>query len=387
VQGAEPLARMSVPVKIEEGKAAEVEARIEPYTLAGRATFGGDPLDGARVEVHPHDQTWRAPLTAAADGTFGGTAWQHGVITGYVNDTRLGGGFFVTSLELGADPSVWNIEIKKRMITGRVYDAETKEPLGKAELSESAEMLDEQGHKLLFRGSLHTDADGSFTAIAARPGRYELRFARPDYLPKSVVVNIAEEDGSKQQADFAVERGTAQALVLRWPDSTPIASATIYDGEPPELGALPPTYRSDAAGTAMIRGKSGEVHTLYVMPVEGSIAVVHLPISGRDAKPLEAVVGRPTGALRIIAVDREGKPSRGTPLLRLNGDLIPAELVWRRYSMAGFDANGELVLDRLPPGAYEVWLTGLRGPLPQEPGARIGISTGEERVRIVVPKR
>jgi hypothetical protein len=361
--------------------------RIEPYTLAGRATFGGDPLDAVNVEVHSRDQLWRAQLTTAADGTFGGTAWQHGVLTGVVNDSRVGSVFFTDSPELGADPSVWNIEIKKRLITGRVYDAETKEPLANVEVFESAALLDEQHHTEHLSSSLRTDAGGNFTVLAARPGRYELRFARPDYLPKNVVLNITDEDGSKQ-ADFAVERGTAQALVLRWPDGTPIASATVYDSDAPEPGQLPPAYRSDATGTVTIRGKSGEVHTLYALPVEGSIAVVRLPIAGNDAKPVEAIVGRPTGALRIVAADSDGKPGGGGVILRLNGDLIPLEIVTRRYGpYNGFDAAGERVLDRLPPGLYEVWVVRTRGPLPAQPNARVGISNGEERVQIVLSKR
>jgi hypothetical protein len=179
-----------------------------------------------------------------------------------------------------------------------------------------------------------------------------------------------------------------QALVLRWPDGTPIASATVYDGDAPEPGSLPSRYASDAGGTAMIRGKKGEVHTLYVIPAEGSIAVVHLPIGGADAKPVEAVVGRPAGTLRIVAVDLEGKPSGGGVILRLNGDLIPLEILRRRYGPgAGFDAAGERVLDRLPSGTYEVWLVRTPGPLSAQPGARVGISSGEERVAITVPKR
>ena len=210
------------------------------------------------------------------------------------------------------------------MITGRVYDAETKEPLAKAFLFESAAILNDQQHKVQFGGNVRTDDAGNFTVLAARPGRYELRFNDTDYLPKNVIVDIAEDDGSKQ-ADFAVERGTAQALVLRWPDGAPIPGATVYDGD----------------------------------------------------------------ALRIVAVDSDGKPSGGIPVLRLNGELIPLEIVMRRYGpFAVFDAAGERVLDRHPPGAYDVWLVRDRNvPLSPEPAARAGISTGEERVRVVVPKR
>jgi hypothetical protein len=384
LQGAEPLARMSVPVKIEEGAPATAEAVIEPYTLAGRATFGGDPLDDAKVSIYPHGApSWRVELATAADGTFGGTAWQHGVVGGNVVDARLGNVFFTDSPELGADPSVWNIDIKKRLITGRVYDAETNAPLPKADLFEISELLDEQGKKIQFRSSVRADDAGNYKVLAAKPGRYEIRFSRPDYVPKNLVFNIADEDGSKQ-GDIAAERGTAQAVVVRWPDGAPIASATIYDGDAPEPGSLPPTYHTDAAGTALIRGKKGEAHTLYVMPAEGSIAVVHMTIGGDDARPVEAVVGRPAGALRIIAVDSEGKPARGAVVLRYNGDVIPLEMVMRRYGP--YAPAGERVLDRLPAGSYDVWLLAQRGALPLQPNARVGISSGEERVQIVVPK-
>ena len=384
VEGNGPLERIDVPVTVEEGKPAAVEVRIEPYTLTGRVTFGGDPLDNAKVEVSPNGQIWRAPLTSSADGSFGGTAWQHGKLHGSVLDARLGTVYFSDSPELGADPSVWNIDIKKRTISGRVYDAETKAPFARAELTEAAVLLADN-RQIPYRGNVHADEDGNFTILAAWPGRYELRFAPADYVPKRIILEIADEDGAKQ-ADLAMEHGTKQALMLRWPDGAPIANATIYDGNAPEPGGLPPTYRSDAAGAAAIRGTKGEVHTLYVLPVEGSIAVVHLPIGDSDAKPVDAVVGRPAGALRVVGVDPDGKPALGAIVLRYNGDFIPPDIVMRRYGGPS-EAPGERLLDRLPAGMYEVWVS-RQWTLPTEPAmAKVGISTGEERVQITVPKR
>ncbi|HEV2722172.1 MAG TPA: hypothetical protein VG323_19275 [Thermoanaerobaculia bacterium] len=383
VSGDQPLARVGARVTIEEEKPASTEIRVEPYTLTGRLTFGGDPLGEAQFDVFPRDQAWRTQITTAADGTFGGTAWQRGVLTGAVTDARVGSFFFADSPELGAEPSVWNFEIRKRLISGRVFDAETKEPMGNVFVIERITLRSDHG-EITGGSSVRTDDAGNFKVLAALTGRYELRVEQQDYIPKKITVDIAADDVSKT-SDFPLERGIAQPLLLRWPDGAPIASATIYDGDAPAPGDLPPRYRSDATGTAHIRGKSGEAHTLYVMPVEGSIAVVHLTIAD-DAQPVEAVVGRPAGALRIAAVDDEGKPSRGGIILRFNGELIPMEMVGRRYERAaGFDAAGERVLDRLPAGTYEVWVRRSLA-LPSQPGVGVGISAGEERVRVVVPK-
>ena len=58
----------------------------------------------------------------------------------------------------------------------------------------------------------------------------------------------------------------------------------------------------------------------------------------------------------------------------MNGEVIPPEILQRG------------VLDRLPAGSYEVWLWPFVGK-PTGPGVRVGISSGEERVQITVPKR
>lgn len=386
VEGDSPLARIGTTVKVDEGKPAVAEVRIEPYTLTGHVTFGGDPLDGAQFDIFPKDQAWRTQVTVAADGTFSGSAWQHGIFTGAVNDQRIGSFFFADSPELGADPSVWNFDVKKRLISGRVYDAATKEPMANLTVIERLAIRGESGKTITGGSSVRTDASGNFKVLAALPGRYELRVNHPDYRPVSAFVEIGDEDGSKT-ADLALERGVTQPLVLRWPDGAPIASATIYDGDAPSPGDLPPTYRTDATGTALIRGKSGEVHTFYVMPLEGSIGVVHLTIPSDDVKPVEAVIGRPTAALRVVARDPDGNPSSGGVVFRFNGDYIPPDMVSRRYGpTSGFDAAGERVLDRLPAGMYEVWVVRSYAQ-PTQPGARVGISTGEERVQITVPKR
>jgi Carboxypeptidase regulatory-like domain len=361
VEGSAPLERMSVPVKIE--KPATVDIRIEPYTLAGRVALGGEPLAGAEVAIYPRDESWRVPLRAAADGTFGGTAWQHGVLRGAMKHMRLEPvGLIVDSPEL---PSAWNIDIGKRTITGRVYDAETKAPLSGDVRSDAAVWYGEKDRAGVYGGA-YSDRDGNFTILAVWSGKYELSVTRPDYLPKHVTVEIADNDGSKQ-VEFALERGNVQLLVLRWPDGEPLFDAAVLDGDV--------LYRSDARGSALIRGVGGEVHTLYVLPKEGSIAVVHLPIGGKDAKPVEAIVGRPAGALRIMATFSDGTPFAGDVFLRFNGELIPPNIV-KRY---GF-------LEHLPAGMYEVGVMPWSGP-PKEPGVRVRISSGEERVQITVPKR
>ena len=75
-------------------------------------------------------------------------------------------------------------------------------------------------------------------------------------------------------------------------------------------------------------------------------------------------------------------------ILRFDGEAIPNAVLMVRYDYnLHFDAKGELVMDRLPAGVYELW------PLPPDiafdavaapstpPAARAGLSTGEVAVR------
>jgi hypothetical protein len=359
VSGDKPLERMSVGVK-----PPTAEVKIEPYTLDGEVRFGGEPLGRANVEFGAVDQTWRIAQTTDAEGKFGGTAWHHGAVFAAVSGQDLGG-WVHSNAEIGADPSSWTIDIPKRFVTGRVYDAGTKQPI-QAEMN-----LRRNSKSSQQMSTIRPDSEGRFRVIAVEPGEYEIFAEAPGYMKAEVKVTIAEGDGSKH-ADLPLSRGTAQPLELQWPDGTPVAGARLCD-TPIGNGMCLASYVTDRQGRATLRGGKGETRTLYVLPREGSLAVLHVPIGGDESKPAHATVAMPVGTIRI----RFDGP-RAAVAMRWNGELIPQEIVTARYMGSAFRGD-ELVWDRLPTGVYELWPE----REPSRPPVRVGVATGEQTATIV----
>jgi Carboxypeptidase regulatory-like domain len=362
VNGDGPLEWLSQEVKVEEGKAATAEVTIAPFTLRGEVHFGDEPLAAGGIELSATPQVWRVVQDLDANGHFGGVMWQHGVVGGWVNGPQLGTGVFRDSPELGADPSTWSIQIPKRLVHGRIYDAETKQPVPHI----SADM-----RAVRAMGMLPVDDDGSYRIVAIEPGTYEVFVNAEGYMKATATVTIAENDGSKE-LDVPLTRGAAQALELRWPDGTPVSAAHLCD-TPIGNGICRFDYFSSRSGVATIRGVKGETRTLYVLPREGSLGVVRVAIGGDDAKPVAATIAPPAGTLRITF---KGPPA--TVAVRWNGEPIPSDILISRFLNAW---NGhELVWDHVPAGAYELSAAG-HAPV------RVGVATGEQAVELPTESR
>jgi len=369
VRGSGPFERIARKVKIESGPAS-VEVEIRPFRLEGHVTLGGTPLTEAAIELGPDWRAWSESQTLDDRGRFGGMMWQPGVASAAVMNFSTFGAYNATSPELGADPSVWNIDIPNRTISGRVFDAAT------------GELIPRAGLQLRSETALSTVAvkDGRYQILAVEPGTYTFDCGAEGYLHARITVTVREGDGPKV-ADIAMRKGQSQTVELRWENGAPVTNATVFEG-PLGAGSFRQTAETDAAGHVTIRGVAGEAQTLYVVPAEGSLAVVHVVI-GPDAR---ATIPLPAGTLRIV----ESKPAGF--LLRFDGDIIPDDVLLFRYGYHfPYDAKGELVLDRLPAGLYEVWPIVSRSnpfePLlspPPIPPARVGLSSGEVTVNLPI---
>ncbi|MEA2339072.1 MAG: hypothetical protein QOE82_3079, partial [Thermoanaerobaculia bacterium] len=141
------------------------------------------------------------------------------------------------------------------------------------------------------------------------------------------------------------------------PTGEPIARATVIDGVGD--GVNPDhIYTSDGAGQLTLRLRPDETRTLYVVPREGSFAIIDVR-AANAAEGVRAVVPPAMGTLRIRAV-ANGTPLAGvTPLFRWNGRFVPPPVPrffpFSDPSKTGVwtDASGRVELRAMPAGVYE----------------------------------
>ena len=121
-------------------------------------------------------------------------------------------------------------------------------------------------------------------------------------------------------------------------------------------------------------------------------ARTHDPHSARK-EPLRVVVPDATATLRVRAT-RDGRPVASRLLVRYNGEFVSGAVLQRlTQDFGGTSRDGETVIPRLPAGMYEVWAVGSAGEELQliasggalRASARVGLSTGESVVDVVVP--
>ncbi|HXI12005.1 MAG TPA: carboxypeptidase-like regulatory domain-containing protein [Thermoanaerobaculia bacterium] len=388
VEGDHPLERLSERVEINEQE-VEKKLTIEPYRLNGIARFGDSPLQGA-LNVS-FDRAWKASLPVNAEGAFGATLWQHGKLNGWVASELLGGAPYpLTSPPLGADPSEWRIELKRRVIEGRIVDAATRQPLVNVSLALQV-MSGEGQERFQLSTTVPVDASGNYKVTAVRDATYDLRIRHKDRVPIHRAVLLRADDVS-QRIDFALEEGIEMQLEVVWADGRPAAGAMVIEGVRRDGHNPGAFYATDGAGRLTLRGAIGTSRTLFVLPREGSFVVVRpvTPAAGAAEKITRIVVPPIAGSLRIEFRNEKDDPGRSTPLIRYNGEWIPLPVSMRLRNDS--PESGTVRLRELPAGSYEIWASPpgvdysafAAGP-PSTPPVRVGLTAGEATA--VVPVR
>jgi hypothetical protein len=385
VEGDGPLERLAVPVTVKDVDVEE-EIRVEPFQLSGSVYFGDKPLKEGRIEVTALSDAWRVALPIT-DGAFTATMWQKGVVSAWVQPTELGLSEHFTSPELGANPSKWDIRIEKRLIAGRVFDAATKAPLPYAGLEVSTETENS--------GSFHSTsvrADGSYEVLAHNPGKYVLKVESPHHVAYSVEFQVTKDDRSRTH-DIAMEAGVVQPIDVVMPGGVP-AYVKVFEGVHPDRVDQQFRRRVDERGRYEVRGLPGTSLLVYFVPAQGSLAIerVQLPRTNVDVKPLQVVIPPPCCALRILGRTPEGTPMSPNLLIRYSGEFLPPAIESQVTLPKRADRPGEVLLQGLPAGNYEIWATASdeeREKLLSSGGSfrepvRVGLSSGEQAVTVVV---
>jgi len=359
VQGTEPLEWMNEKVEVKDEN-LEQRVIISPFRLDGRVLLANGPMrDGGKLEVA--GAAWHAEVAIDEEGRFGGPMWQTGKVTGWLRTPLSANTLMEISPELGSDPSAWTIALKRRFIQGHILDKATNEPVTRAAI----EVQITSGPRRS-SATINVQKDGAYSILAMQNGRYDLRVTSPDHADarRNVLVDEVYEG---QILDIPLEGGVEAAVWVVWPDDQPVRGAAVMSGDS--------LIRTDATGRAVLHLYPGERRAVYVVPREGSFvfAEIAAPRSG-DAKPVQVIVPRAVGSLRIATLDVKRRPMARPVTVSHNARQLPRPVIQRLQSEAA--GTGLVRLVHLPAGAYEIYMMGGRS-------GRVNLTGGEEAVELV----
>jgi hypothetical protein len=373
-----------IPIKAED---VSKEIRLVPFQLQGTVHLGNEPVRNGSVGVHDSNHTWSAEAQIDAEGRFGGPMWQREGISGWVNSKETGAFPVDKSPTLEGDPAMWDITFRRRLISGRIFDADTREPIARAGLhleleAKSPSPTGQMGVNRLY-STIPVGDDGTYSILATKDGVYDLAVTAPGYVSQKTTIDISAEDESKT-ADFPLSKGIEQIIDFVWPNGDPVANAMVIEGVARDGHNAAWMGRTDPSGRLKVRMRTADTKTLFIVPNEGSFTAVH--VVADETKPLRVVVPQPAASLVVTFKDAEQKRVGAGMAMRWNGEWVPGSVVGR-LKLSRADAGG-LRMSLLPAGSYELW--GFRGPQPlfgpppREP-VHVGLSSGEQTVDITVP--
>jgi protocatechuate 3,4-dioxygenase beta subunit len=319
---------------------------------------------------------------AASVMGMGGSQYLKTYFPGVEDRTRAG----IIEIKEGSEVKNVDITVNKAgsgfAVSGRVVDAESGAPVGSVYIGHST--LDASGQQVggvNFTGN-QSDANGKFRLEGLRPGRYSVyTFAtgqqNSDY---SEPVTFEVADGDVTGVEIKVRRGaTINGTVVIENNSDPAVSAllqsvTLY-AYVDRKGGAGPSY-----GLSLI-GADGSFRMVGLAPgrarlgVQGfptppkGLTMVRTELDGLDQKEgIEVSQGAQINGVRLVFVYGTGS-LRGE--LKLAGGELPEGMTLNVFvhsadgdahsfsSFAQVDARLHFVLEAIPPGSYELTVTGV----------------------------
>jgi len=248
--------------------------------------------------------------------------------------------------------------------SGRVLDAATAQPL--PEFWGQLVQETHQGGAVKQRPTnarLHlvSGAPGEFWFELPGPGSYLLRLSARDYV--GAISSTFEFDGLR--APPFTEMALAQAAVLEVTvldgrnRPVPGYSVAALPWEQAEKAVVPAgdlrkksaSGRTDDAGLARLNLGAGGTYRLAGGP---GLWFDDVPVTVNPGLPLTRLYRLPpTGDLEVIVLDEQGRPLPGAMVeVRTNKD-EKVHMVSRR-ARTGLDGDGKVLIEVLPPAAYDV---------------------------------
>ncbi len=345
ILGDGPLQRLAVVVTVVDGVGIEATAQITSSRLDLEVARGGKPLSGATVNfiVRAGSATWRSKLTVDDEGKAAEEIWQAGdylaAVDSYTERRRLD----------GEEKIAWTLDIPERVIEGRVADATTGKAIPKALIL----LTTDSGVT-----GTRTDSDGAYKFESVIAGKYSLTARVQGYQELITPKAPLAEEARLETRDLRLQPVNGHVLRAVSTAGAPIPSALVY---------VSSRYGVRAAGLTAEDGRItlplsfDEYGQVYVMPRSGSFAVARFAsMAERGVEELVVPVPEGSASLEIRTIAEDGTVIAGMSfLMRVNGLVVPLQVKEEMSRYQGLpmssDAQGRLVLSRLPQGRYELW--------------------------------
>jgi hypothetical protein len=345
LSGREPLQRMVISAVMNEDEKA-IDVSIPEVRVRGAVTLGGDPVRDATVELH-RQKLWSTSVVTDAQGEFASAMWESTDLDALVR----GGGLPSPRLMRIRAGKGLNIDLPARQLRGRMVDDRGK-PVSHARVAL-------RGHQEEVRTSVRTepDAEGRYAFAGLDAGRFSLHADAAGYLRIDPIDIVIAEAQTVAEQQIVLDTAYPRALEIVDRDGHPTAGAAVVCAVG---GRIRAATISDVDGSATI-ATPAEASVLFVIPREGSLAVLRLPPALEDATLVHRIAIPPGDAkLDITALTTGDAPLPGVSLLmRFDGELFTPEIarelrLWHRSNLRTGE-DGRATLTQIPAGYYEFW--------------------------------
>lgn len=345
LSGREPLQKMLVTAVMNQDQKT-IDVSLPDMRVRGAVTLGGEPLRGATVELH-RQGVWTTSLVTDAKGEISSAAWESTELDALVSGAGLPS---KRLMRLRAGTGL-NIDLPARELRGRIVDDNGKL------VSRARVAL--QGDQEEVRATVRTepDAEGRYAFAGLDAGRFLLHADAEGFLRSDPIDIVIADDQTVVEQRIVLETAYPRALEIVDREGRPVGGAAVVCAVD---GRIRATTMTDVDGHATI-GTPAEASVLFVIPREGSLAVVRLEPALDDATLMHRIAVPPGEAkLDITALATGDAPLPGVSLLmRFNGELftpaIARELrLWHRSNLRTGE-DGRATLTQIPAGYYEFW--------------------------------
>ena len=309
-------------------------------------------MANALVGVLSDRSRWSAELQTDADGIARSEAWERGDFVFAVRTSAESAPSLLPDRIEGQSHARIDLHLSERIVEGHLFDGDNGVAVANARVELESANDDGTTAQMVAR----TDSEGAFAFEGLHDGTQAIVADASSYIrsdPTKVHVDAATP---RRSIRINVSHGVARPLRITTRGGVPIRNATVIAIVGSDVSQI---LKTDETGATTLHTPPQSSPVVYVMPVEGSLAIARLA-STPSERAESIIVPDGTATLELHANDLSGKPlPRVRFAIRYEGEMIPqviADFLEIRRGLAqATGADGVARLDRLPAGYFELW--------------------------------